>query len=214
MANRITIEGVLYESGDVISIDMKRVSDNFFTTIIGKIAIESTGEIYLCHNNEMYNGAFGTEQKFGYKYGWVFRVTSGGKINDPEYIQNIKKLKDGYFTLNNQIFRHGDSVIAQIPSTEDSDITLTVEGKICINPEYISETYLYICQNKCNGDDAAYDKFGYNYSWSFKVEQGSIISVDTYSIIHKEEDPKQSEVWDDDPMPMDWVCEEKIPDDL
>lgn len=117
-----------------------------------------------------------------------------------------------YITIDGVKMYHGDKISAMIHYMDEDDFWIE-DARLCINSLVedadtgrISE--LYICQNEANGDDGAYNKFGYNWSWNFKInKEGQIVSVDTVSI-------KLKELEDDDPMPADWICEEKVPEDI
>ena len=120
-----------------------------------------------------------------------------------ETLKRFIKLHDGQ-----QIF-HGDEVRAMLKPEENDMYRVEVVGKLCIN----SDGYLYICQNARSGADAANETFGYNYSWNFRLEDdGRIASPDTDWIKKVEKENVVEE--DDDPMPEDWVCEEKVPYNL
>lgn len=117
-------------------------------------------------------------------------------------------MEKNYITIDGVKIYHGDKISAVIIHL-DEDYELQ-DARLCIND--LKDGYAYICQNECDGDSSALDKFGYKYSWSFRVEEGKIITTDTV-IVRLEEKPLEEED-DDDPMPVDWVCEEKIPEDI
>jgi hypothetical protein len=125
---------------------------------------------------------------------------------------------------NGEVINHGDIVFATL---EYNDESVDVIGKLCINQIDTIRKY-YVCQNECNGDSAAEDKFGFNYSWSFVLEDGVITSGDTtYLSIYPQQELEEPEYDgagytkddrkidnDDDPMPDDWTPEEELPKDL
>lgn len=120
-----------------------------------------------------------------------------------------------YITVEGVKIYHGDKISAVIEYCEEE--CEVKEGRLCINSLSINTngdiSDLYICQNEYDGDSSANEFFGYRFSWNFKVDSvfGKITSHDTYSIKSLEKEYFDE---DDDPMPEDWVCEEKIPEDL
>lgn len=138
-------------------------------------------------------------------------------------------------------FNHGDYVAAELYHGSEDEGSLTmVLGRLCFNDDETFEehdddepTYrFWICQDSCDGCSEAEETFGYQYSWTARVNlEGKIVSHDTKSIRpHSLPNPlRQAEPvactpctehlfqtveLDDDPMPEDWVVTEKIPKNL
>lgn len=124
-------------------------------------------------------------------------------------------MEEQYVIIGDTRFYHGDKISAVILY---QDIEYEIEdARLCINDldRNGSDDKLYnlfICQDECDGDSSAKEKFEYRYSWNFKVDTVNkrICSDDTISIKSEEKDREE----DDDPMPDDWVCEEKFPEDI
>ena len=145
----------------------------------------------------------------------------------------MKKLKPRrYVIIGGTTYYHGDYVTACIGSRdEDNDDTVEVDNaRICINK--ISDTqqeerhfHFWICQDEKDGCTDAEETFGYQYSWTVKVDKdGIIISTDTEQIdLYKRGEPDHIEITeesvspveeknsdeDDDKMPEDWIPSEK-----
>ena len=122
-------------------------------------------------------------------------------------------MENPYIIIDDVKFYHGDKISAVV-HCHDEDCEIE-DARLCINDLNEENAVLcnfYICQNECDGDAAAKEKFGYRHSWNFKVNpvDNRICSTDTISIKSRE----KREVEDDDPMPEDWVSEEKIPEDI
>jgi hypothetical protein len=127
---------------------------------------------------------------------------------------------------NGEVINHGDIVFATLM---ENDEPVDVIGRLCINEVDLVGRPYYICQDHCDGDSAAEDKFGHRYSWSFILKDGEIATSDTkYISIYPQQEPEEivdggdyktfneapyGDV-DDDPMPDDWSPEEKLPQDL
>ena len=124
---------------------------------------------------------------------------------------------------NGEVIEHGDIVFATLMYNDEP---VDVIGRLCINElDPVGRPY-YICQDHCDGDSAAEDKFGHRYSWSFILKDGEIATEDTtYLSIYPQKELEEPEhdgagyteddrIVDDDPMPDDWTPEEKLPQDL
>lgn len=79
---------------------------------------------------------------------------------------------------NGDCIHHGYIVYAELGYLNDEDcITTMVKGKLCINENQTSTSeFLYICQDECNGDSNADDKFEFKHSWSFTLDVNGNIS--------------------------------------
>lgn len=126
-------------------------------------------------------------------------------------------MEEQYIVIEDTRFYHGDKISAVV-IYRDTDFKIE-DARLCINNfdkhgnDYGDDIVtFYICQNDCDGDCGAEEKFGYMYSWIVKVnrENKRICSSDTSFIILKEKNREE----DDDPMPEDWICEEKFPIDI
>lgn len=124
-------------------------------------------------------------------------------------------MKTDFIIVDGEVIYHGDYITAELNC---DDHWVEIEGRLCINKETagLADSLYYICQNECDGDCGAEDKFDYEYSWSFRLdERSNIATEDTRNLKFFQRSPNVvEEDIDDDPMPPDWVCEEKIPDDL
>lgn len=223
--------GDLLEHGDFITLEAYTSNTNSWKTLYGVASITpKTPEfnhfiVHLCHDDENYVGEMSKGDKFGYKNGWVFYIKMNGDPIDTNLIRNIKKLESGAVFIGGQVFRHGDRVVACVDYNDEhveiNDCRLSI--RFDEEEKGLSSRHLYLSQNDAEGDNVAREDFGYSLGWSVTVSEGKITSCDTYYIKHLDESkvknkvkqqPIVDEYYDDDPMPMDWVMEEKIPDDL
>jgi hypothetical protein len=224
----VTIDGIVYKTGDKVTCeltDQDRIEVKAKVTD-GKIYV--AGEIeeelircFICQNKK--DGAI-SEDKLGYKYSWAFHVKNG-KIDSS--VKNLQ-LADGEktpkkrtpktkapmtITIGEDTFEHGETVIINIPPNYSSNPDFKggdVEAILCITPN----SSLFLCQDYFYGAECS-EKFGKKYSWVFDVVDGEI--TDNFSeiqYIRKLKTPIPNLDLDDDPMPADWVCDEKIPIDL
>ena len=123
-----------------------------------------------------------------------------------------------------ELISHGDVVYATL---EQNDNPVDVVGKLCINHDAYAGRKCYICQDVCDGDSGAEERFGYRYSWSFIIDgDGQIDTTDTTYISKRPKDEPEEVVdggdyktfneapygdVDDDPMPEGWDTDEKLP---
>jgi hypothetical protein len=110
-----------------------------------------------------------------------------------------------------QTYYHGDEIKATLVYCDED---VEVVGKLCINHDnYDADGRYYICQNECDGDSSAEEKFEYKYSWHFSLTDDcmDIRSTDTkdLELLNKPDIFEEEDV-----MPEDWVMDEIIPDDL
>lgn len=149
----------------------------------------------------------------------------------------MKKLEPRrYVIIGDTTYYHGDYVTAlieRVDEDEDEDSVEVQDGRICINkinsyqvgPRHFQ---FWICQDDRDGCGDAEEKFEFRYSWSVRIDKhGKIISDDTIwislyeragyedSVLEVEEkdvnvvDQHTEDDVDDDPMPPDWVPNEK-----
>lgn len=116
------------------------------------------------------------------------------------------------FLQGGEMISHGDKVYATLMQNDEP---VDVVGTLCINEDDSSGRKHYICQDDCDGDSAAEEKFGYRYSWSFTVDDNGVIGTSDTTYVSKrpkpvEKDEDEEDV-DDDPMPDDWVNSEELP---
>ena len=125
---------------------------------------------------------------------------------------------------NGECIHHGSIVYAELGfSNGEEDTTTMVKGRLCINKDVTDNSrFLYICQDECDGDAGANDKFEFRYSWSFILDvNGNISSNDVFYLSSHPMDADAEQVLlapppvdvdvDDDPMPEDWVMIEDLP---
>ena len=91
-----------------------------------------------------------------------------------------------YIIVDSQKIFHGDKILATIPSEDDDDEALEItKARLCINKVDINDRGFraWICQDVREGCNEAEDKFEYQYSWTFSVdENGNITSEDAHSV--------------------------------
>jgi len=223
--------GDLLEHGDFIKLEAYTSNTDSWKTLYGVASITpKTPEfdyfiVHLCHDDQNYVGEMFKGDKFGYKNGWVFYIKMNGEPIDSNLIRNIKKLESGSVLIGEHLFKHGDKVVTFVYYNDEhfdiNDCKLSIRFD---EEKGLSSRHLCLSQNEADGDNCARENFGYSLGWFFTVEEGKITSCDTYDIKHLDEVKAIEKVQkatvvneyynDDDPMPMDWVMEEKIPDDL
>lgn len=125
--------------------------------------------------------------------------------------------------VNGECIHHGSIVYAELGfSNGEEDTTTMIKGRLCINENLTDNSrFLYICQDECDGDAGANDKFEFRYSWSFILDvNGNISSNDVFYLSSHPMDADAEQVLapppvdvdvDDDPMPEDWVMIEDLP---
>lgn len=125
--------------------------------------------------------------------------------------------------VNGECIHHGSIVYAELGfSNGEEDTTTMIKGRLCINENLTDNSrFLYICQDECDGDAGANDKFEFRHSWSFILDMdGNISSSDVFYLSSHPMDADAEQVLapppvdvdvDDDPMPEDWVMIEDLP---
>lgn len=145
----------------------------------------------------------------------------------------MKKLKPRrYVIIGGTTYYHGDYITASIGShdEDDDDIVEVDDARICINKTSDTQQgerhfHFWICQDEKDGCTDAEETFGYQYSWTVRVDKdGIIMSTDTEQIdLYKRGELDHIEITeecvspveeknsdeDDDRMPEDWVPSEK-----
>lgn len=234
--NTLIIDGVTYRTGDKVSCTLMNSDGIQEKGVIkdAKIYIPSDGEVnygededkevkkcFICQN--IYSGSTSPD-KLGYKYSWVFHVHDGKIIKcikDLKLVES-RKVEEKTIVINGVRFTHGETVLTMFNNNphdveEDEDDYSGKEVEAILYVE--SENRAYLCQDYFSGAGSPH-RFGKDCSWVFDLEEDGQISSDYSEIEYikkcKEEPPSKiitttSEDYDDDPMPEDWVCDEKFP---
>lgn len=169
---------------------------------------------WICQN--LKNGCTEAEEKFGYKYSWVFSVNEDNQISSDDTLKVIPAKQANEVKINGEVFTEGEMVVVTIHKgggkwgTTVARLNIMSSRKLCLCQDFAAGCSEFRYPN--TKEKALY---GYSYGWHVEIRDGKIISPDTQSI-HKipakskpVEAAKKEYVDDDDMMPADWVPTEK-----